>query len=112
MCFPVPRGCSLGRGAAAPTRQSKGEEPAISSRKSLSLKAKSKAVEANLLDEERDAAGPLAHPFDDVPWQFTTGREFTNHLGDLHAIKRRQRYHAMVRPDAPLGAEPPAAQSR
>jgi hypothetical protein len=44
----------------------------------------------NLLDEQRDAAGALAHPFDDVPWQRMTGREFTNHLADLHAIKRRQ----------------------
>ena len=44
----------------------------------------------NLLDEQRDAAGALAHPFDDVPWQRMTGREFTNHLRDLHAIERRQ----------------------
>ena len=59
----------------------------------------------NLLDEERDAAGALAHPFDDVPWQRMTGREFTNHLRDLHAIERRQRDHAMVRPHAPGRAE-------
>ena len=43
-----------------------------------------------VLDEERDAAGALADPFDDVLWQRMTGREFTNHLRDLHAIERRQ----------------------
>ena len=59
----------------------------------------------NLLDEQRNAAGALADPFDDVLWQRMTGREFTNHLRDLRAIERRQRDHAMVRPHAPRRAE-------
>jgi hypothetical protein len=42
--------------AVAPTRQSKGEEPAISSRKSLSLKAKGKAVRLPTLRPEHLAA--------------------------------------------------------
>ena len=44
----------------------------------------------NLLDEQRDAAGALADPLHDVPWQRVTGREFKNHLRDLDAVERRQ----------------------
>ena len=42
----------------------------------------------NLLDEQRDAAGALAHPLDDVPRQRMMSRELANHLGDLDAIER------------------------
>ena len=58
----------------------------------------------DLLHEQRHPAGALAHPFDDVPRQRVTGREFMNHLRDLRAIKRRQRDRAMVRPHAPRRA--------
>jgi hypothetical protein len=59
----------------------------------------------NLLDEERDAAGPLAEPFDNIPWQRMIGRELSNHLRDLHAIEWRQGDHAVVRPHTPGWAE-------
>jgi hypothetical protein len=62
-------------------------------------------LRSNLLDEERDAAGALADPFDNVPRQRMMGREFSNHLRDLHAIERRQGDHAMMRPHAPGRAE-------
>ena len=66
----------------------------------------------NLLDEERDAAGALADPFDDVPWQRMTGREFTNHLRDLQRYRAetaRSRYGATSRSRA---GGTPAAPSR
>ena len=66
----------------------------------------------HLLDEERDAAGALAHPFDDVPWQRMTGREFTNHLRDLHAIKRRQRDRSYGATSRSMAGGTPAASSR
>ena len=44
----------------------------------------------HLLDEQRHAARALADPFDDVPWQGVMGREFRNHVRDLHAIERGQ----------------------
>ena len=54
----------------------------------------------NLLDEQRDAAGALADPFDDVPCQRMTGREFSNHRRDLQRDRvetARSRYGATSR---------------
>ena len=42
----------------------------------------------DLLDEQRNAAGALAHPFDDVHRQCMMGRELAHHLRDLHVIER------------------------
>ena len=59
----------------------------------------------HLLDEQRHAAGALAHPFDHVPRQRMAGRESRDHLRDLRAIERRQRDDAVVRAHAPRRAE-------
>ena len=65
----------------------------------------------NLLDEQRNAAGAFAHPFDDILRQRMTGREFTNHLRDRRdrAETARSRYGATSRSRA---AGTPAAPSR
>ena len=66
----------------------------------------------NLLDEQRDAAGALAHPFDDVPWQRMTGREFSepsSRSARDRAETVRSRYGATSRSRA---GGTPAASSR
>ena len=66
----------------------------------------------NLLDEQRDAAGALAHPFDDVPWQRMMGREFSepsSRSARDRAETVRSRYGATSRSRA---GGTPAAPSR
>ncbi len=45
----------------------------------------------HLLDEQRDAAGPLAHPLDHVFGEGMLGRDLANHARDASTIQRGQR---------------------
>ena len=66
----------------------------------------------NLLDEQRDAAGALAHPFDNVPRQRMTRGEFADHLRDLHAIERRRARSRCGASSRSRAGGTPAASSR
>ena len=73
--------CAISRAGAEPV-EPRGERLLQGRRDRLraALFAALQQEARNLLDEQRDAAGALAHPFDDVPWQRMTGREFADHL--------------------------------
>ena len=59
----------------------------------------------HLLDEQRHAAGALAHPLDQLFGQRMARRNFADHARDAGAIQRGQRDQAVVRAQAPRRAE-------
>ena len=55
----------------------------------------------DFLDEQRHAAGALAHPIDGFPRQCVALGEFADHLPHLGAIEQRERDRAVMRARAP-----------